>query len=192
MSEERIARNAPCPCGSGKKYKKCCGKNIPPDEVAVNGGEFKELPNGIKESADAEVLLSSRPKHTMSLTLSEDDDCDGDAKKVVELLLRPFFDEHCSLTDCDDREDFDIAFIETFEIKGRPMTECPNVTVGRYSQMWDMYRDLITSTFENCGIEKCFLTARWDQHYGGVILVIDEDDAIHTIKVAKPDRYGED
>jgi uncharacterized protein YchJ len=22
-----IGRNAPCPCGSGKKYKKCCGKN---------------------------------------------------------------------------------------------------------------------------------------------------------------------
>jgi len=21
-----IGRNAPCPCGSGKKYKKCCGK----------------------------------------------------------------------------------------------------------------------------------------------------------------------
>ncbi|MTH54245.1 hypothetical protein GKZ89_12610 [Bacillus mangrovi] len=23
---EKISRNAPCPCGSGKKYKKCCGK----------------------------------------------------------------------------------------------------------------------------------------------------------------------
>ncbi len=23
--EEKISRNAPCPCGSGKKYKKCCG-----------------------------------------------------------------------------------------------------------------------------------------------------------------------
>lgn len=23
----KIDRNAPCPCGSGKKYKKCCGKN---------------------------------------------------------------------------------------------------------------------------------------------------------------------
>ncbi|MBQ4439522.1 MAG: YchJ family protein [Kiritimatiellae bacterium] len=23
----RIGRNDPCPCGSGKKYKKCCGKN---------------------------------------------------------------------------------------------------------------------------------------------------------------------
>ena len=25
---EKIGRNDPCPCGSGKKYKKCCGANI--------------------------------------------------------------------------------------------------------------------------------------------------------------------
>ena len=25
-SEKKVGRNAPCPCGSGKKYKKCCGK----------------------------------------------------------------------------------------------------------------------------------------------------------------------
>jgi uncharacterized protein YecA (UPF0149 family) len=25
-SKEKIGRNDPCPCGSGKKYKKCCGK----------------------------------------------------------------------------------------------------------------------------------------------------------------------
>ena len=25
---QKIGRNDPCPCGSGKKYKKCCGKNI--------------------------------------------------------------------------------------------------------------------------------------------------------------------
>ena len=24
---EKIGRNDPCPCGSGKKYKNCCGKN---------------------------------------------------------------------------------------------------------------------------------------------------------------------
>ena len=24
--EPKIGRNAPCPCGSGKKYKKCCGR----------------------------------------------------------------------------------------------------------------------------------------------------------------------
>ncbi len=28
-SQGRTARNAPCPCGSGKKYKKCCGRNAP-------------------------------------------------------------------------------------------------------------------------------------------------------------------
>ena len=26
-SQPKIGRNEPCPCGSGKKYKKCCGKN---------------------------------------------------------------------------------------------------------------------------------------------------------------------
>ena len=24
--KEKVDRNAPCPCGSGKKYKHCCGK----------------------------------------------------------------------------------------------------------------------------------------------------------------------
>ncbi|NLX18285.1 MAG: preprotein translocase subunit SecA, partial [Desulfobulbus sp.] len=26
-AEEKIGRNAPCPCGSGKKYKRCCGRS---------------------------------------------------------------------------------------------------------------------------------------------------------------------
>ena len=25
VNETKIGRNDPCPCGSGKKYKKCCG-----------------------------------------------------------------------------------------------------------------------------------------------------------------------
>ena len=50
MSNKRISRNAPCPCGSGKKYKNCCygkefdwvedkdgtiGKSIPMTEEVV-------------------------------------------------------------------------------------------------------------------------------------------------------------
>ncbi|MHC4572984.1 MAG: preprotein translocase subunit SecA [Planctomycetota bacterium] len=27
LERPKVGRNAPCPCGSGKKYKKCCGKN---------------------------------------------------------------------------------------------------------------------------------------------------------------------
>jgi preprotein translocase subunit SecA len=25
MNAEKLGPNSPCPCGSGKKYKKCCG-----------------------------------------------------------------------------------------------------------------------------------------------------------------------
>jgi uncharacterized protein YecA (UPF0149 family) len=25
-NENKVGRNEPCPCGSGRKYKKCCGK----------------------------------------------------------------------------------------------------------------------------------------------------------------------
>jgi preprotein translocase subunit SecA len=25
-AQKKVGRNAPCPCGSGKKYKKCCGR----------------------------------------------------------------------------------------------------------------------------------------------------------------------
>jgi len=25
--EPKVGRNAPCPCGSGKKYKHCCGRS---------------------------------------------------------------------------------------------------------------------------------------------------------------------
>lgn len=28
VNENKIGRNDLCPCGSGKKYKKCCGKNV--------------------------------------------------------------------------------------------------------------------------------------------------------------------
>ena len=27
ISGDKVGRNDPCPCGSGKKYKKCCGVN---------------------------------------------------------------------------------------------------------------------------------------------------------------------
>ena len=25
-AEKKVGRNVPCPCGSGRKYKRCCGK----------------------------------------------------------------------------------------------------------------------------------------------------------------------
>ena len=34
--QKKIARNEPCPCGSGKKYKQCCGKSGPKRGVLAN------------------------------------------------------------------------------------------------------------------------------------------------------------
>lgn len=28
VKKKKIGRNDPCPCGSGKKYKKCCGADL--------------------------------------------------------------------------------------------------------------------------------------------------------------------
>ena len=44
MSRRKLSRNAPCPCGSGKKYKKCCyglGFDYQQDE---EGTIFKSIP----------------------------------------------------------------------------------------------------------------------------------------------------
>ena len=27
LKSDKVGRNDPCPCGSGKKYKECCGKS---------------------------------------------------------------------------------------------------------------------------------------------------------------------
>lgn len=31
----RIGRNDPCPCGSGTKFKKCCGRNLAANDSRV-------------------------------------------------------------------------------------------------------------------------------------------------------------
>ena len=40
ISSVKVGRNDPCPCGSGKKYKKCCGRNL--DETSNNENEKKQ------------------------------------------------------------------------------------------------------------------------------------------------------
>ena len=37
VMEKKVARNDPCPCGSGKKYKSCCGKSGPKKGALATG-----------------------------------------------------------------------------------------------------------------------------------------------------------
>jgi hypothetical protein len=47
-----IGRNAPCPCGSGKKYKRCCGRDEPPKS---SGGSLWQRLNAAHTRLVAEI-----------------------------------------------------------------------------------------------------------------------------------------
>ena len=66
MNMKGIGRNDPCPCGSGKKYKKCCIGRYPRDQCVYigfsepfqglsseNGQVYVHLPSGEKAKAEA-------------------------------------------------------------------------------------------------------------------------------------------
>ena len=46
MPRKKLSRNAPCPCGSGKKYKHCCwGKGVE-DDLGPDSGQPPKYPIG--------------------------------------------------------------------------------------------------------------------------------------------------
>ena len=67
MSRKKLSRNAPCPCGSGKKYKNCCLKNeqtpevkFPIGTVALYGPDDKKttkIAAGVILEEGAEVII---------------------------------------------------------------------------------------------------------------------------------------
>jgi uncharacterized membrane protein YheB (UPF0754 family) len=60
----RIGRNQPCPCGSGKKYKKCCyGKNNI-NKILLSKGFGKNFPKDV-------VITANPQKEKMSEVLLE-------------------------------------------------------------------------------------------------------------------------
>jgi len=41
LARGRVGRNRPCPCGSGRKFKRCCLRKTETKEVSSNGTETK-------------------------------------------------------------------------------------------------------------------------------------------------------
>jgi hypothetical protein len=63
--EPKLGRNAPCPCGSGRKYKKCCGVRLAEDQPAYGPAE--------RETAVATLArFASRPQFKQSVDLALD------------------------------------------------------------------------------------------------------------------------
>jgi hypothetical protein len=54
--EEKVGRNEPCPCGSGRKYKKCCLGLAP---RAAPASAMSLLPGQRLVEVDGEMLVTS-------------------------------------------------------------------------------------------------------------------------------------
>lgn len=67
----RIKRNAPCPCGSGKKIKHCCIQQIKELQQAANAGISPV-------TVEAARILQEKVKHTVPL----------DAGRVTPLTVK--------------------------------------------------------------------------------------------------------
>jgi len=75
----KIGRNAPCPCGSGKKYKKCCL----PDEKEIAAGKAKAKQRYLEE------LQASRPKGPPmpgDFFIEDDERFMEDSNRIIDLI----------------------------------------------------------------------------------------------------------
>ena len=71
----KVGRNDPCPCGSGKKYKKCCGSPLKPQRITVAdplpGGSNVLQRRGAQEPI--EVKNNAPPQGKVPTSETDDD-----------------------------------------------------------------------------------------------------------------------
>lgn len=114
MSRKRISRNDPCPCGSGKKYKKCCyGKDFDFEEDD-EGNLFKSVP--ISDEM-ANLLQEQRQKFVEKHGREP-----GPKDKLFFDMPHPEHLEHMMVEDMK-KAGINPAIIYAFEKTGRLVTE---------------------------------------------------------------------
>jgi hypothetical protein len=114
MARKKVSRNAPCPCGSGKKYKKCCwGKGFDWEEDE-GGTLYKSVPMS-PEMAD--ILAQQRQRF-----IDKHGREPGPDDPVFFDLPHPEHLEHMMVEDMK-AAGLDPALIYAFEKTGRLVTE---------------------------------------------------------------------
>jgi tetratricopeptide (TPR) repeat protein len=81
----KVGRNAPCPCGSGKKYKQCC---LPKDEL-VEHAQFKRA----AEAAAAEAAATKRRNQELLERMDDEDDLTESSNAVIAMVKAGKLDE---------------------------------------------------------------------------------------------------
>lgn len=188
----KISRNAPCPCGSGKKYKLCCGaKAIAAERDAEARRSRFWTPDGVVSCPDDTPLPwpNGRPKWSMKLAIREENSPEDDAKAFIEKLIRPYFDRYCDMAADEEGEDCEIAVLEAFSGGMDPLNSAPDVLIGKHGQLWDMLRDKIAAIQGDCNASEVTCEVRWDFRHGGPIMTFTDNQSKAMFFVSKTSRF---
>ena len=89
----KVGRNAPCPCGSGRKYKKCClGSAEKPENLKALYAEKYRI--RLKEAADIESIRSAGRLTLDTLDLVESEIRPGITTDDINTLVHEFTIKH--------------------------------------------------------------------------------------------------
>ncbi len=51
QAKQKVGRNEPCPCGSGRKFKKCCGAPVPEEEIKA-AAPSRKIPERVEPTLE--------------------------------------------------------------------------------------------------------------------------------------------
>jgi hypothetical protein len=107
FARSKTSRNAPCPCGSGKKYKKCC---LPVHEEARNSIPKEQL-RQIEERAREREKLEKEVRKGFELIFSQEyERADQYARKQIEAFPEDDRFHDIGVSACFGLGDYDSAF----------------------------------------------------------------------------------
>jgi methionyl aminopeptidase len=72
FKNDKIGRNDPCPCGSGKKYKKCCLKNKGMNQDTLKDAYYKRYKIRLKQDKEIEGIREAGHLVIKTLDLAEE------------------------------------------------------------------------------------------------------------------------
>jgi methionyl aminopeptidase len=93
-NKEKIGRNAPCPCGSGLKYKRCCLRKKKYDPGDLKSQYWKRYKIRIKEPADIDAIERAGQLVIDSLDLVEKTIRPGMETEELNTLVHEFTLKH--------------------------------------------------------------------------------------------------
>jgi len=85
-----LGRNAPCPCGSGRKYKKCCIGKLQPSPADLTKLYARKYRIRLKQPADIEAIRRAGRLALETLDLVESELKPGMITDEIDALVRRF------------------------------------------------------------------------------------------------------